>query len=353
MAIPVDGESLGAVTAGCLEGPVADIGREVVESDAPTVETFDLTDDGDDAWGLGLGCNGVIDVLVEPLDGSLRAPLDHLDDVRPVAVLTAVCETESVPVGARATLTVDDEEDENDAAGGDRAWSPPAGTGAADARPALPADVVASLRERALEFAAAGKSQTVRVETEDGDLSVFVDGLEPVAELLLFGNQNDVHPVARLGREAGFRVTVASARGGRADADAFPHADRVVATHPTDIDEVLEDPERTYAVLMSHNFLDDRLALQTLLETDVPYVGLMGPRKRFEQLRDDLNDDGVALSEADLARIATPVGLDLGGGEPGQIALSVVAEAVAVSNGRDGGRLADRKGPIHPRDESA
>ncbi|MFC7078903.1 XdhC family protein [Halorussus caseinilyticus] len=145
-----------------------------------------------------------------------------------------------------------------------------------------------------------------------------------------------MRPVARLARDAGFRVTVAAARGARAEAEQFSAAHEVVATRPPDVAEAVSRPADTYAVLMSHNFVDDRLALEALLATEVPYVGLMGPRKRFDQMREALADAGVELSVGDRERISTPVGLDVGGGEPAQIALSVVGEVLAVSNGREG-----------------
>jgi xanthine dehydrogenase accessory factor len=117
-----------------------------------------------------------------------------------------------------------------------------------------------------------------------------------------------------------------------------------------DIDEVVDDPTRTYAVLMSHNLLEDRLALVSLLETDVPYIGLMGPRERFDEIREEIAaDEGRELTDSELERIATPVGLDVGGGEPIHIALSIVGEVLAVHNDREGGRLKEREGPIHKR----
>jgi xanthine dehydrogenase accessory factor len=338
-------EAVGAITAGCLEGPVADLAERALES-GPLRETFDLTGE-DDSWGFGLGCNGVIDVLVEPADESFRAALDRVAAGERVALLTVVggehpdaTGDTPVPLGAR---TLVDESGE---------------TEPADPRPAVPEDVLAGVRETAVEFAAAGRSDIIEVETDHSDdetgadsgtVEVFVDGLEPVPELLVFGHGADVRPVARLARDAGFRVTVATSRGARADAEQFPAAHAVVATRPPDLAEVVSRPEDTYAVVMSHNFVDDHLALEALLDTEVPYLGLMGPRKRFEELRDDLAADGVELSKDERECISTPIGLDLGGGEPVQIALSIVSEVLAVSNDRAGGRLTDSEGPIHPR----
>jgi len=163
--------------------------------------------------------------------------------------------------------------------------------------------------------------------------------------MLVFGGQPDTGPVSNLARHVGFAVTVATARGGHADPERFPAADEVVSLRPGNLGEHVD--ERTAVVLMTHNKLDDELALASVLEGDAPYVGLMGPRERFEQIREELADDGVEFTEDQLARVATPVGLDIGGGEPVQIALSIVSEALAVLNGRGGGRLRDREGAIH------
>ena len=331
---PAEGDALGAVTAGCLDGPVNSLAADVRASGRATVETFDLTDD--EEWGLGLGCNGVIDLLVDPLDDSYDALLAALDDRESATVLTVVgSEDPEVPVGARTTVTADGDETGSD-------------------RPGLPGDALESLRKAAEEARADGTSGVATVERETGDLVVFVDGVEPAPELLLFGSQNDAKTVAKFGAESGFRVTVASSRGARADADEFPDAHRVVGTHPTELAAHVRAAEQTYAVLMSHNLVDDQLALETLLrETAVPYVGLMGPRKRFEELQDALVADGVTLSQAELDRVSTPVGLDLGDGSPTGIALSIVAEATAVANDASGGRLREQSGHIHPRVDPA
>ncbi|WP_158059045.1 XdhC family protein [Halorussus halophilus] len=324
-------ETTGAITAGCLEGPVAEIATQVTQN-GPRRETFDLTSD-DDTWNFGLGCNGVIDVLVEPADTSFRAALDRLTDGERVALVTVVAtEHSDVAVGARVLFA-------------DGSFT------ATDPRPEIPEEILTQVTQQAREFAEHGRSDTLEVETERGTVELFVDGLEPVPTLFVFGGGRDVRPVTRFAREAGFRVAVATARGAQADAKRFPAADRVVATHPTDLDSCIERAADTYAVLMSHNFVDDRLAVEALLDTAVPYVGLMGPRKRFDELRDALAEDGVELTKSQLDRISTPVGLDLGGGEPAQVALSVVSEVLAVSNDRDGTRLSESEASIHPRAE--
>lgn len=331
LVVDDESESMGAITAGCLEGPLLDLASDVRETGKPRVETFDLTDD--DEWGMGLGCNGIIDILLEPIDDSLVLALDELAAKRPAAVLTVVeSGIPDVATGARVTVT------------GDRTVH---STGT---RASIPDSVVDRL-DPAIDAAVTdGTSVLEQVTLDDGDISVFVDGLEPVHDLVLFGSQNDVHPVSRLAQEVGFRVIVASGRGAKGSADAFPYAHEVRSVRAPDLASVVDADAYTSVVLMSHNFIDDRLALESLLaDSEVPYIGLMGPRKRFEEMRAEFEEEGVQFSRDDLDRIATPVGLDVGGGEPVEIALSIVSEVLAVSNDRLGGRLKDSEGTIHPR----
>jgi xanthine dehydrogenase accessory factor len=327
MVLGNDGSTYGGITAGCLEGPLQEIARDVIADGVPDVITFDLTSD-DGEWGLGLGCEGIVDVLVEPADGAWRGPVEAYTEGEPVALVTVVEGTDSVPVGAREVYTRDD--------------SVPSGD-----RAAVPTCVLESLSDDVESRLVDGRWCRRSVSTADGELTVFIDGIEPADRLLLFGGQPDVRPVSRLARDVGFEVVVATARGGQANNASFPRADRVVSTRPTDLGDLVD--ERTHAVVMSHNYLDDKLALEALLETDAPYVGVMGPRERFERLHDDLEADGVTFSAADRNRIAAPVGLDLGGGEPIEIALSIVSEVLAVSNDRMGERLCERAAPIHAR----
>jgi xanthine dehydrogenase accessory factor len=327
MVLGADGSTYGGITAGCLEGPLQTIAQDVIAKDAPDVITFDLTSNGDE-WGLGLGCEGIVDVLVEPADEAWQTPVEAYTGGESIALVTVIEGTDSVPTGARSVVTHD-------------------GATSSMGRPSVPAESLEAVDDLVVKHLADGRWSRRTVSTEVEELVLFIDGIEPANRLLLFGGQPDVRPVTRLARDVGFEVVVATARGGQADESSFPRADRVVATRPTELDELVDD--RTSVVVMSHNYVDDRLALESLLETGAPYIGSMGPRERFERLCEDLEDDGVSLSPADRERLASPVGLDLGGGEPIEVALSIVSEVLAVSNGREGGRLSDRAAPIHVR----
>jgi xanthine dehydrogenase accessory factor len=210
------------------------------------------------------------------------------------------------------------------------------------------ADLAERVRDAAATLTAQGRADSVVV---DG-VTVFVDGLAAPATLVVVGTGHDVGPIAELGAQADFRVTVVGFRGAAAKADRFPAASEVVSTSPARMPEAFDFDAETYVVVATHNFVDDRLAVESLLtDTPVPYVGLMGPRERFEEMLDAFADEGTTFTDAQLDRLYTPVGLDLGGGSPYQIALSIVAEALAVKNGRQPQHLKAREGTIHDRVE--
>jgi len=321
MLVTAEGVDTGAVTAGCLERSVVDICESVRTTGQARTERFDLTDSGE-AWGLGLGCNGVIELLVEPRDGSWGAILDAWASESSAAVVTVIDAGPETAVGDRVIV------DES-------------GVHTVPDRGPVPRSHLDGTGDTVDRIAGTGHTATVSTD----EVTLLVDGLAPIPELLLFGSQNDLGPVVALGNRAGFRVTVHAQRAGL-DESTFPRADDVRTGHPSTVADGTGD--HTYAVVMSHNLVDDRLAVQALLgESDVPYVGVMGPRERFDRLREELS-----LTADQLDRVAAPVGLDLGGGTPTDIALSIVSEVVAVHNGRGGGRLRDRSGPIHPTESS-
>ena len=328
MLLDPDGGGTGSITAGCLEDEVRALAEDVLADGAPRVETWDLTGD-DDVWGLGVGCNGVITVLLEPLTESYRPVVEARLAGDPIGVATVVGgERPDTGVGNRAYYRPD-EGFEGD----------------------LPESVYERLTGSTASLVESGKGETVTVETDDGTLEVFVEGVRPSPELVVFGSGHDVGPVVELAKLVDFRVTVVPFRGGHADSGRFPGADEVVSASPRDVAEFREWDEDTYAVIMSHNFLDDRIALERLLETPVEYIGLMGPKKRFEEMREEFAEEGRSFTEDELDRIYTPIGLSLGGDTPYQIAYSIVGELLAVANDRTPEHLSRREGPIHDRVE--
>jgi xanthine dehydrogenase accessory factor len=332
MVVSEAGAGVGSITAGCLESEVREMATEIRNAGGQRVERFDLTGD-DDVWGLGLGCNGIIDLLFEPLTETYRQVVDAYRAGTDTLVVTVI-DSEADAVTAADRLIAPD---------GDLAAAVEASDGE------FPAWLREALADPAETLHANGQSDAITVERDGDTVKVFVDAITAPSELVLFGTGHDVGPVAELGRKMDYRVTVAGFRGGQTADERFPNADRVVSTSPADVDETLDLDGDTYAVVMTHNFIDDQIAVETLLDTDVPYVGLMGPDERFQEILDAFADGGREVTDADLDRIYTPIGLDLGGGTPYQIAMSILAEVEAVANGREPKHLRERKSPIHER----
>jgi xanthine dehydrogenase accessory factor len=320
---------VGAITAGCLEDEVERIADTVLDAGERRVETYDLMEDDEDVWGLGVGCNGVIDLLLEPVDESLRPAIDATVAGDPLVVATVLGGTDA---GTRAV------------------FDPNAGS----FRPATTSDSIddalaETLLDPSRRLLAAGQSDTVTVDTTDGEATVFLDPLTPPKEVVVLGSGHDVGPVVEVANGNGFRTTVVGFRGAVDLAERFPHADRTATTSPAQLDSPVDLDEETAVVVMTHNFVDDRLAVEALLETPVPYVGLMGPRDRFEEMLEAFADEGRTVEETELDRLYTPVGLDLGTGTPYGIATSIVAEILTVLNERSPQHLSTREGPIHER----
>jgi xanthine dehydrogenase accessory factor len=327
MLVDPDGSGVGHITAGCLESEVAALARDVLAADEPRIETYDLMEDDDDVWGMGVGCNGVVDILLEPLGESMRPAVDAYHGGDGVAVVTVL--EGDLPTGARFHYRPEAGVVRDDGAAAD--W------------------VVDAVADSAAALLSEGKSDTVPVETDGGTATVFVDGVTAPPDLVVVGTGHDVGPVVELGRKNDFRTTVAGFRGAADLDDRFGDADRTVTTSPPALAEALDADDETYVVVMTHNFVDDRLAVEALLETETQYVGLMGPHERFEEMLDEFEAEGRTFDDDDLRRVYTPVGLDLGVRSPYQIATSIVSEVLAVHAGRTPRHLREREGDIHER----
>jgi len=323
-----DGESVGTVVPGCLDARLARLAESVLDDGTPTTATFDLRED--DTWGLGVGCDGVVELLVEPLDGTLKPALDALAKGRTTAVATVLDgETDDIAVGDRAVFE---------------------GSGSI-----VEADWPSGLGERVSELVSAADERNAGTVTVGGSadtvndaadtIELFVEWFEPSPRLIVFGTGPDVDPLVEAARFGGFSPIVVGFRG-EAGGDRFTDASAVVSTRPSDIREAVDFDADTAAVVATHNAVDDRLTVEQLLETPVSYIGVVGSRERYERL---LDTSEIELSPADRERLYGPAGLDLGGGTPEQIALSIISEALAVCNDRRPDHLRERAKPIHER----
>ncbi len=336
LLVPEHGDLVGNISGGCLEGDVADVARVVMVKGEPRIVSFDLTADDEAVWGWGLGCNGAIDVFVEPagkaaeVAGALRAALE---EERPISVVTVLdSSVPGVEQGARLLVR------------------PGGETEGSLGDPAL--DLAAA--GAAAELLAAERSEVRTLTGSRGEARAFVEVLEPPLRLLVCGAGHDAIPLVQQAALLGWRAVVVDDRKEFLSHDRFPGAHGFVHVElPAKVTEDAPLDGRTYVVVMTHNFLRDKEYLRSLLGSPVPYIGMLGPRARTERLLSELRDEGVEVTAHDLERIHGPAGLDLGSEGPEEIAQAIVAEIVAVKRRRPAGFLKDRPGPIHERPGAA
>jgi xanthine dehydrogenase accessory factor len=329
LLVPEEGTPVGNISGGCLEGDVADMARVVMDEGRARLAGWDLTADDDAVWGLGLGCNGAIEVFIEPAEkaaevaGALRVALE---EERPISVVTVVESSHAgVEPGARLVVRPDGTSDGS------------LGDAAVDAT-AVEAST-ALLREERSE-----------VRPLSDSVRAFVEVLDPPLRLVVCGAGHDAIPLVRAASVLGWKVTVVDDRPGFLTQERFPEATAFVAVdEPEDAAKAAEVDERTFAVVMTHNFLRDKEYVRSLVGSPAAYIGMLGPGARTERLLMELRDEGVEVEGANRERIHGPAGLDLGGEGPEEIAQAIVAEIVAVKRHRAGGFLRDRPGPIHDR----
>ncbi|MBW2392625.1 MAG: XdhC family protein [Deltaproteobacteria bacterium] len=315
LVLPGD-EMIGLIGGGCLEGDLLEHALRVRASDEPTLVHYDATAEDDLVWGLGLGCAGVVDVLLEPVSPAQPGPLTALTAWRATRETGALATGLEDPwLGRHWALHPDGRVD---------------GAPDDDLRAAL-AECLESGRGRQLP-AAGGR--------------VSIEIARPPLRLVIFGAGPDAMPVARLALELGWEVELSDPRPAYAQPERFPGA-RVVCVPSGEAVAQMAVRDDTYTIVMTHHYLHDRALLAGLLPSATPYIGLLGPRQRADDLIAELLEEGVTMTEKQLERLHGPAGLDLGGDGPEAIALSLIAEIQAVAEGRSGGWLRARKGPIH------
>jgi xanthine dehydrogenase accessory factor len=335
LLITEKGKPVGTISGGCLEGDVREAAKEVVELGVPRLMHFDLTADDEVVWGWGLGCNGVIDVFVEPADGAFEtagALRQAADEQRRLALVTLIetGKAKGLKPGARMLVNSDGS---SQGTLGDQ-------------------DIDERASEAAFRALEDERSRTIDL---DDDVRAFIEVLAPPLRLLVCGAGHDAVALVRSAAGLGWRVEVLDDRDSFLKPHRFPEAARFVKTEPVEAADSAGVDDRTFVVVMSHNFLRDRDYLRSFLGTKARYIGMLGPTARLERLLAELGRDGFEPNPDDMAVVHGPAGLDLGGDGPEEVAWAIVAEIMAVWNGRRGGFLKDRSGPIHdrPRQEQA
>jgi xanthine dehydrogenase accessory factor len=284
-----DGTRIGSISGGCLEEDVMERARRVLATGKPELAVYDTTAEDDLVWGVGLGCQGVVHVFLEYLT---------------------------------------------------------------PARPDWFAILYANLHERhdtnlSVHYSGATPRGTQLASSHETAEGLFHQNIPAPPALIICGAGDDAQPLARFAKETGWHVTVADTRTAYATPERFPTADWIIAAPLAQIAAKLRFDVRTFAVVMTHRFVDDREFLRELLPREFAYLGQLGPRTRTDRLLDELKAEGVAATRLQLAKLHAPVGLDLGGSTPETVALAILAEMQTRLTGRTPAHLRDRPGPIH------
>lgn len=326
MLILPDDQMVGLLSGGCLEGDLLDRARSVREDGAPRLVHYDHRGEDDIVWGLGLGCAGALDVLLERVGPGSPGPLHWLRSWTEARRVGALATGLAAPfLGMRRALRAGGEP-EGPLAGSDEAL----------------AEALVSGR---------GARRQLAIDPERGHpevAPVWIEVFRPPLRLVIFGAGPDVEPVARLASALGWAVLVVDGRPAYARPERFPFPGvRVLLADPAAAPRAAGMDEETHVLVMTHHYLHDRDLLRQLLPSPAAYVGILGPRRRTDDLLEDLRAEGLHLDPGRLARLHGPAGLDLGAEAPEEIALALVAEIQATVTGRSGGWLRERKGPIH------
>jgi xanthine/CO dehydrogenase XdhC/CoxF family maturation factor len=325
----------GSVSGGCLEGDISHKGWWRTQNGEPVVVRYDSrvpdnADDDDVRAAFGLGCDGVVEVMLERAGSPgridpLELAYDCLRTQKRAAVATVFrSDTAQVKVGARVAL---------------RAGGEPFGDSIDDrVLAAMTADLRAAIER--------GQSCTRSYATASGPFDAFVEAMLPPPHLFVLGTGHDALPVVELARTLGWDVSVCTPKPRVSIRQRFVHADEVLVGSPAEVAARIDECDRAVAIVMGHNYELDREYLGMLLATRTRYIGMLGPRARTTRMLDELS-----VARHDDPRIHAPVGLELGAETPQEIALASIAEIQAVLSRSPGSSLRDRVGPIHDRPE--
>jgi xanthine dehydrogenase accessory factor len=326
MAVHPGGEVVGSVSGGCVEGAVYDLATEVLQTGEPRLETYGISDD--EAFAVGLTCGGILDILVRPVDRrdrpELAAALGAIRDDEPVAVATVI--HGEATVASEIVVWTDRVE-------------------GSLGREGLDAAVVDDARGMLAQGQTGVRHYGPNGERRQDEVAVFVESFAPPPRMLVFGAIDFAAAVARIGKYLGYRVTVCDARPVFATEKRFPDADEVVCDWPHRYLRDTPVDGRTVITVLTHDPKFDVPLLEVALRKPAAYIGAMGSRRTHDDRLERLRASG--LTEEELSRLRSPIGLDLGARTPEETAVSVAAEIIGLRWGGSGRPLAETDGAIH------
>ena len=333
MLITEDGQITGSISGGCLEGDALRKALLVMMQQKSSLVTYDTNDEDDAKLGLGLGCNGIIQVLIEPIDITKpNNPIQFLKTIssnkRQQNILITLFSLQNKRKAQYGTCLLVAED----------------GSISGDIS-VLKNNLLQDAREALLNNHSFFKNYA----TENNDLTAFIELVNPPVSIVVIGAGNDVVPLVKMADILGWETTVVDGRPDQAKKDRFVSGCQVIVSKPENVLKQLNIDDQTVFLLMTHNYNYDLAMLRVLLTKKVRYIGSLGPRKKLDRMLDELSEEGITVTDKQRAVIYGPVGLDIGADTPEEIALSVLAEIKAVLSSRDGRSLRENNEAIHSR----
>ena len=328
MLITSTGQLTGAISGGCLEGDALRKAQLVMMEQKTMLVTYDTSDEDDAKLGMGLGCNGIIHVLIEPVQ--------EKDPYNPIAFLKEIIKKRQRSV-LITLFSLRNKKDER--AGTQLIYR---GDENVFGNTKLPDR---SIIEDAIH--ALGSNQSIFKNYGAEPITAFIQVINPPVSMVILGAGNDVKPLVDLAEIIGWETTVIDGRAGYPTRERFPSASKLLIRKA---DHILNDfviDGQTVFLLMTHNYNYDLAALKILMKQPISYVGMLGPKKKLERMQEEFNSEEISAEQ--LAYVHTPAGLDIGAETPEEIALSIIAEIKAIIAGKEANSLKALPGVIHSR----
>lgn len=334
MLITEDGMLTGAISGGCLEGDALRKALAVIMQEKPMLATYDTSDEEDAVFGAGLGCNGIIRVLIEPLNAEQK--------INPVTLLQHAVEKREASV----LVTFFSLQDKRHPQQGTRLLRKAGGEQFLSGN--MPVALHAVTRDAENILAEKNTAFIQYAPAKEQPVSAFLEYLAPPVSLVIAGAGNDVLPLVQIAGILGWDITLLDGRPNYANARRFPDCRLIVADPGSALHQVVTD-DRTAIALMTHNYHYDKAMLKKLVTLPVKYIGMLGPKKKLARMLMELEEEGTALTPEQLSAIYSPVGLDIGAETAEEIALAICAEIKAVFSEKAGAYLRNYTGHIHQR----
>ena len=323
MLITEDGQLTGAISGGCLEGDALRKARLVMAQNKPMLVTYDTTDDDDAKFGVGLGCNGIIHIMIEPIfadkqDNPIQLFKQFLSKREPVVLITLfTMNDKQAPQPGTCLLLNKDEEIMGQ----------------------FPDEAIKDALLLDAKHVLANGNSVTKTYLYGDKFTCFIELMQPAVSLVLFGAGNDAIPLVQIAAALGWIIHLVDGRANYAVPERFPQVGKITISKPEHALEYVKIDERTVIILMTHNYNYDACVLKQLLPLSPSYIGVLGPKKRLQRMLDEFAGEGITTTPQQLESVFGPAGLDIGSENADEIALSIIAEMQAVLKGRTGTSL--------------